>query len=287
MKSGQFTTSGKALPGKKIQGAVMAEADGVLGINPEVVVEGPLGSAIIRPVVVEPLDIEAVGAAVAAKMRELKAVNRSSLELPPGLDPRAMSVDGLRRKVEQRFAVDTAWFKEKLAMADMSMRTLGKRIGLDVSAVSLMLSGKRKMTIQEAGSIASQIGASVEEVLRRAGVEEMGFRESLVTIHGHAVASGGILAGHGDGPASVPGPGAPGLKGIWVAEGRMAGWVLMYQPGRGIPPEAMGALCVIDGSRVTWVDKGWQPGEFKVTGLDGDVRIERISSAVPILWARQ
>lgn len=282
MKSGRIVTQGSALPGKKPRAAVAAEPDGVTVINPEVVVEGPLGSATIRPI-----DIKVVGAAVSARLKEMLAVNRSNLELPPGLDPRAMSVDGLRRKVEQRFAVDTPWFKEKLAMADMSMRTLARHIGLDVSAVSLMLSGKRKMTVQEAGAIAGQIGASVEEVLRRAGVEDLGAREDLVAIQGHAVASGGILAGHGDGPASVQGPGQPGLKGIWVSEGRMAGWVLMYQPGRGIPPEAMGALCVVDGSRIAWVDRGWQPGEFKTTGLDGGVKMERIVSAAPILWVKQ
>ena len=50
------------------------------------------------------------------------------------------------------------------------MRQLAKRIELEPSAVSLMLRGMRKMTLEEANKIASLLGVQVTEVLRQAGV---------------------------------------------------------------------------------------------------------------------
>lgn len=66
--------------------------------------------------------------------------------------------------------IDGAWFTQKLEENNKSMRGLAKHLEVDVSAVSRMFSGTRKMKMNEASAIAHFLGAPVSEVLRHAGV---------------------------------------------------------------------------------------------------------------------
>lgn len=67
--------------------------------------------------------------------------------------------------------IDNKWFKSKLADKKASMRELAKHLDLDIAAVSRALSGKRKMTMQEANRIAQFLGTHVSEVLKHAGTQ--------------------------------------------------------------------------------------------------------------------
>lgn len=67
-------------------------------------------------------------------------------------------------------AMNKRWFRDKLAERDQSMRDLARHMKIDVSAVSRMLSGQRKMQMEEAHSIALFLHAPVSEVMRHAGV---------------------------------------------------------------------------------------------------------------------
>lgn len=219
-------------------------------------------------------------------------MNRNTyLKMMANIKPAAAPPAGPLRPVGRVAQVDTDWFKERLTAQEMSMRGLARNIGLDVAAVSLMLNGKRKMSVQEAGAIASQLNVSVEEVLKRAGVERLGAREAMAEVIGWADGAGVIHPGRGNGPAAIKGPGE-GFQAIRVESGRMAGWTVFIQ-GMGAPrvgPEAVGALCLVDagqGERLAWVDRGWEPGEYRVTGIDGAEKIGKIISASPVVWARQ
>ncbi|KYK44566.1 transcriptional regulator [Bradyrhizobium liaoningense] len=66
--------------------------------------------------------------------------------------------------------IDGAWFTKKLEENNKSMRGLAKHLDVDVSAVSRMFSGSRKMKMNEASAIAHFLGAPVSEVLKHAGV---------------------------------------------------------------------------------------------------------------------
>lgn len=66
--------------------------------------------------------------------------------------------------------IDGAWFTKKLEENNKSMRGLARHLDVDVSAVSRMFSGSRKMKMNEASAIAHFLGAPVSEVLRHAGV---------------------------------------------------------------------------------------------------------------------
>lgn len=66
--------------------------------------------------------------------------------------------------------IDGAWFTKKLSETNKSMRGLAKHLEVDVSAVSRMFAGTRKMKMNEASAIAAFLGAPVNEVLKHAGV---------------------------------------------------------------------------------------------------------------------
>lgn len=66
--------------------------------------------------------------------------------------------------------IDKDWFFKKLEENQRSIRGLARHMEIDPSAVSRMLSGERRMKMEEANSIALFLGVPVKEVLKHAGV---------------------------------------------------------------------------------------------------------------------
>lgn len=66
--------------------------------------------------------------------------------------------------------IDADWFKDKLSEQRKSLRGLARHMEMDPSAVSRMLSGQRRMQVQEANQIALFLGTTVSEVLNHAGM---------------------------------------------------------------------------------------------------------------------
>lgn len=66
--------------------------------------------------------------------------------------------------------IDRDWFVNRLSDKRRSVRGLARHLEVDASAVSRMLSGKRRMKMNEANAIADFLSAPVEEVLKHAGV---------------------------------------------------------------------------------------------------------------------
>lgn len=66
--------------------------------------------------------------------------------------------------------VDKQWFMDRLTDQGKSVRGLARYMNKDASAVSRMLSGQRKMQMNEAADIARFLGAPVSEVLNHAGI---------------------------------------------------------------------------------------------------------------------
>ena len=66
--------------------------------------------------------------------------------------------------------IDKEWFLKKLADSNRSLSELARALEIDKSAASRMLSGERKMRMEEAGEIARFLNAPVGEVMKHAGV---------------------------------------------------------------------------------------------------------------------
>lgn len=66
--------------------------------------------------------------------------------------------------------IDAEWFKDKLAEKRVSLRGLARHMEMDPSAVSRMLSGQRRMQMEEARQIALFLGTTISEVMSHAGM---------------------------------------------------------------------------------------------------------------------
>lgn len=67
--------------------------------------------------------------------------------------------------------INQEWFKDRLRQLKLSQRQLAKKMDLDPASVSYMLSGKRRMTMDEARVLASHLLVPVTEVMRQAGID--------------------------------------------------------------------------------------------------------------------
>lgn len=188
------------------------------------------------------------------------------------------------------------WFASKLADKRLSQRQLAKLMGLDASAMSLMLRGKRKMDVKEAGEIARFLGVHVDEVLRHAGVAVTQRLEAgRVPVAGWVNEDRDVFMGAGlIGPSVVDAP--PGLDdGVALrmqTDDAQDGWLLFYRPIEGVSLETVGRLCVVtleDGSSaVRIVRRGYEPGTWSLAVYGAARRSEsaRLVSASPVLWMR-
>lgn len=66
--------------------------------------------------------------------------------------------------------IDKDWFLGRLEENNRSVRGLARHMEIDPSAVSRMLSGERRMKMDEANLIAQFLGVHVRDVLKHAGV---------------------------------------------------------------------------------------------------------------------
>lgn len=144
--------------------------------------------------------------------------------------------------------INQSWFQERLAALKISQRQLAKRIGLDPAAVSYMFAGKRRMTMDEARSIAEHMLVPVTEVMRQAGIEVLddvrkvpvagyigpGATVSLLPVGTHDE----VIA-----PADVP-------AGSFAVQARIVnnpkdGWLWFVSGTQQPPDELLDRLCIV------------------------------------------
>ena len=197
------------------------------------------------------------------------------------------------RRVQQD-GPDTEWFKARLADKQMSMRKLATLMNLDVSAVSLMLNGKRGMSALEAAEAARLLGVPVDEVMRHAGIDMRGAIKDVVPVVGWVDAKGEIHRGRVIGPKTVAGPPEEGLEAIRAQGGAFDGWLFFYRPIDRVSLEVVSRLCVVtiagqDDERLAWVHRGYEPGGWNLASFDGSGGMvpARLASASPVVWTRQ
>lgn len=168
-------------------------------------------------------------------------------------------------------------------------------IGMDPSAVSLMLNGKRRMSAKEAADVACLLGVPVGEVLRHAGAPVPANRARNVPVVGRVGQGGEITFGAAIGPrtAIAPTDCPQDCQALRCQSGTaLDGWLLFYQPMECVSLEAVGRLCVVKTAEgndlVRVVNRGYGPGFFVLTRLlGGETQHVRLRSAAPVMWMRQ
>lgn len=191
--------------------------------------------------------------------------------------------------------MNTEWFKQKLAERKLSQRQLAKQIGLDPAAVSLMLRGQRKMTNEEANSIASMIGVAVTEVLRQAGVEVLDDVRDVPISAGVDDRSIVVLFPEHThdrikGPADCP-AGTYAVQ-VQAADKMHDRWMLFVAPAKTEPEQIKGRICLVtvkDGTQYIGVmTRGYRTGTFNVHTWPEKVLIknQEVAWASQVLWIK-
>lgn len=190
-------------------------------------------------------------------------------------------------------AVDTDWFRDRLAEKKMSQRGLARAMGLDAAAVSLMLRGKRDMKMPEAAQVARLLGVPAEEVMAAAGVR--------IDSRGEMIPLVAIIDGSGeahwqpDGQVPHPGAGLPAelhagqCRTTGTDLEHMDGWVLFSNasPTKGVPTESVGRLsyCKIKNGVIYLAapHRSYQRGRWDLTGPVGRMSGVEIEWSKPVL----
>lgn len=189
--------------------------------------------------------------------------------------------------------IDQNWFKDKLKSVGISQRQLAKKMDLDPASVSYMLSGKRRMTMEEARAIAAHLLLPVTEVMRQAGIE--------VTDDVRKVPIAGYIGQHAmvtllpkgthdavNAPADVP-------SGSFVLQMRMInnpqdGWLYFVDGAQGKPEESLDKLCLVtfkDGGLImAIVRRGYKKDLFNllVIGDNSVLENREVVCAARALW---
>lgn len=189
--------------------------------------------------------------------------------------------------------VNKHWFEAQISNRKLSQRRLAALLGLDPSAMSLMLAGKRKMSVTEAGEVSKHLGVPVEDVLRHAGVAVPTNTEKSVPIVGTIGERLEVKLGRPQGARqTVAAPARYAAKGrvlLVQQQGFMYGWKLLYIPVEGVSIDAIGRLCIVrkagdDRLYVRQVNRGQESGWVSLFDPIGiSLEDARLESASPVL----
>lgn len=192
--------------------------------------------------------------------------------------------------------MDKKWFRNRLEDRSLSDTKAAGIIGMDKTAFSRLLAGKRRLTTDEAGRLADLLGEPLGEVLRRAGVAVPTDPRGQVPIVGIANGGGRI------GPLGAGGP-RRAIRAPELAEDAQAvrvkapggfcdGWLCYFVASRQVSLEAVGRLSVVElgnkAGRVLGVlTRGYESGKWSVRGIaGGGVEDVAIECAAPVVWVR-
>jgi len=194
-------------------------------------------------------------------------------------------------------AIDTQWFIERLADRKMSQRGLAKLMGIDAAAVSLMLRGRRRMTLEDAAQIAVLLQSTTTEVLEAAGIQVTGSENRIKVI--------GFM--HGDSSVGLEAEGVhdlvdapPGLPGDAVAiqcrtartdQELVDGWLYFLSEGHVNPDRAVGTFALVaiknNGLQMAHIKRGYRKGTYNISDSTGrSMQNVELAWASPVFWIK-
>ncbi len=198
--------------------------------------------------------------------------------------------------------IDRAWFSTQLRQRGTTQRALAAHMGIDTSAVSLLLNGKRRLQLPQAQEIADFLGLDVAEVLSHAGVRIAARAGApapipqvrlVGTVNAQAAVRLDATPATIDAHVSMPAD-AVAVRAQTAGSPLdvMDGWLIIFQPSRAAAPELSGGrLSVVelrDGRRfLAIVRRGYADGTHNLL-LPSGALLENlhVASAAPVLWIR-
>lgn len=199
--------------------------------------------------------------------------------------------------------VDKEWFFEQLRDKKQSLRDMARHMELDPSAVSRMLSGQRKMQMEEAGAIARFLGAPVAEVLKHAGIAlDVEGHPTRVLLAATVNATGAIMRlteprplpqqviDRAQAALSPRGNTRVIAAQVRAPKGPLAMWddaVVLFGYTETVEPSAIGVLSVcrlMSGEQIlAKIERARKTGEARIVGLDHEPREVMLDTATPVL----
>ena len=191
--------------------------------------------------------------------------------------------------------IDTQWFNDRILAQHTSQRKLAKLMGIDSSALSLALRGKRKLSIDEASQLAVLLNSSLQEVLTAAGAPPAADR---VRIIGYINGDCGVQL-EADGiheTVALP----PNLPQDTVAlqahtartsQHPIDGWLYFISESKCRPEQTIGtvALCAVknNGLLIGHVERGYRAGTYNLMLNTGETKKNlELAWSCPILWIK-
>ncbi len=192
--------------------------------------------------------------------------------------------------------MNTKWFRRQLLDKHLSQRGLAKLLGIDPAAVSLMLRGQRRMTLQEAHRISEILGVATSEVIREAGIPtDDGIRR--IPISGICGSEGIVQLLAARSHEKVPAP-ADVPADSYAIQVRQPGhckdgWLLFVAAAQQEPKDRLDSmnLCALhDGSQVlAYIRRGYRKDTFNLTLITDAAKLlqdQHVLWASPVLWIR-
>jgi len=171
----------------------------------------------------------------------------------------------------------------------LSGRDVAKIMGVNASALSLMLRGHRKITNEEALQLSSLLNAPVSEVLRQAGVKVLddvvqiritGYIDQAMTVTFFPANTYDTVLGPADCPTN-----SYALQ-LRVNNNPVDGWIYFVEPNQASVADKIGQLCVIATATgealVGIIYRGYRSGTYNVQNL---VTLQMLRTDVSVAWA--
>lgn len=193
--------------------------------------------------------------------------------------------------------INTQWFTDRLAERRLSQRQLAKLMGVDNAAVSLMLRGKRKMSLDEAAQLAVLLQSTTAEILEAAGVPVTG-NSQRVKVIGHMSGDGSVgLEAEGihdmvDAPPGLPGDAvAIQCRTARTDQELVDGWLYFLSEKQISPERAVGTFAMVaiknNGLHMAHVKRGYRKGTFNIADNSGrTMQNVELAWASPVYWIK-
>ena len=203
----------------------------------------------------------------------------------------------VKKPVKKKSGLNRQWFLARIAERKSSMRRISAGMGMDQSAMSLILAGKRGVSSGEAKLLADQLRVPVGEVMRNLGID---VRDDVHRVHivGSVNADAEVTMSPRGAEGDITGPGDLPNDAIALLcrtagsrLGFLDGWVGFFSAAQGEPALHIGkvVLCATDGDklRVALLLRGYRTGTYNLmtpgNQLLENVEIKWVS---PLLWAK-
>lgn len=195
---------------------------------------------------------------------------------------------------------NTEWFQHQFQMRDLSQRKIAKLMGIDPSALSFIVTRRRRLALDEANSLAAILGLPIEEILVQAGINVSGgVSRDATTVEGWVDGDLRVNFGQPKGPPTAPYPFSE--KGIRVVRCQtvgskydgLDGALIYFRPAKKFDPATLGQICLVQvrgekGMRLAVPRKGYRSGTYNLSVPMGDVLAEGIiiESTSQVIWIK-